>query len=318
MYFRGHTSTKADGTYELRIYPDQDTLIAVTDEQFAAKSIDIPATAEGGAGESRSRAQSRFCCFGKLTQGDDRRPVVNQTATLVQQGKGSAQLVRWSQSDKNGRYRFRVGPGAYELRMLDQNSMAIQVENEDLEFDAHVDRLPRGPLAGVVVDGAGNRVSALIVGESIGAFGHAGFTVQCKPDGTFETEKWNDKLRVIAVSAEKRLFGTREIEADATETEIVLAPAASLECRVVDADDKPLANCVMRVYRKWAGEILALDGLSDAEGKCIFPAVGPGMTWTVSASSQAAGVESVDFQVGEAKTYVVPTLKMKQTGEKEK
>ncbi len=106
--------------------------------------------------------------------------------------------------------------------------MNIEVKDEGIKRLMHVDRLPRGTLSGKVVDGAGNPVSALIVGDSIGAPTHAGFTVQCKADGTFVTEKWNDKLRVIALSTEKRLFGTREIEADAEETEIVLAPAASL------------------------------------------------------------------------------------------
>ena len=318
MYFRDHTSTKADGTYECLIYPDQDTLIAVTDEQYAAKSIDIPATAEGKLLENLDITLSRgFVVSGKLTQGEDRGPAVNETATLIQQGKNGSQLVRWSQSDKNGRYRFRVGPGSYTLDLIDGKTMAIEVVNEDLEFDSHVDRLPRGPLSGTVVDGAGDPVSALIIGESIGAPGHAGFTVQCKSDGTFATEKWNDKLRVIAVSAEKRLFGTREIEPDAEETEIVLAPAASLECSVVDENDKPIAGCVVRAYRQWAGTRLTVSERTDNEGKCSFAALGPGMTWTISASSAAAGTESIDFQIGEAKTYVVPTLRLDAAKKKE-
>ncbi len=46
------------------------------------------------------------------------------------------------------------------------------------------------------------------------------------------------------------------------------------------------------------------------EGKCSFAALGPGMTWTISATSAAGGTESIDFQIGEAKQYAVPTLKL--------
>ncbi len=312
MYFRGHTSTKADGTYEFSIYPDQATLIAVTDEQMAAESIEIPATLEGKLRENVDlKLVEGFVVSGKFTQGPDRQPARDQTATLIQQAENGAELVRWSQSDKNGRYRFRVGPGSYSLRLLEDNASMIEVKDEDIELDCHVDHLPRGPLAGKVVDSDGEPVSALIVGESIGAPTHAGFKVQCKTDGTFETEKWNDKLRVIAISAEKRLFGTREIDADAEETEIVLAPAATLECTVVNDEGEPLERCRITAHRNWAATRLAIEGLTDAEGKFTFAALGPGMTWTISASHVDAGTTSVDFEVGEAKRYDVPTLKMK-------
>ena len=318
MYFRGHTSTKADGTYEFRIYPDQATLIAVTDEHMAAESIEIPAMLEGKVRENVDmKLVKGFVVSGKFTHGPDRQPARDQTATLIQKAKNGAELVRWSQSDKNGRYRFRVGPGSYSIRLLDESTSTIEVADEDIELDSHVQRLPRGPLAGKVVDGDGAPVSAFIVGESINAGSHAGFKVQCNADGAFETEKWNDKLRVIAVSAEKRLFGTREIDADAEQTEIVLAPAASLECSVVDEEGKPLERCRITAHRNWAGTRLAIEGQTDEEGKCTFAALGPGMTWTISASRVDAGTTSVDFEVGEAKRYVVPTLKMKIAEAKE-
>ncbi len=81
----------------------------LTDEQYAAKSLDIPATVEGKLLEKMDITLDRgFVVSGKLTLGEERRPAVNQTATLVQQGENGSALVRWSQSDKIGRYRFRV------------------------------------------------------------------------------------------------------------------------------------------------------------------------------------------------------------------
>ncbi len=311
MYFRGHASTKADGTYELSIYPEQVTLVAVTDEQFAARSVVIPATVEGKVRENVDFKLNGGCVIsGKFTQGPNDQPVVNQTATLIQNDENGSQLVRWSQSDKNGRYRFRTGPGSYTLSLMDGKKTEIKVESEDLEFDCHVDRLPRGALSGKVVDGAGNPIRALIVGSSVGNVTHGELKFQTKLDGTFETEKWNDRIRLIAVSSEPRLFGTREIEADAEQTEIVLAPAAALECAVVDAEGKPVKRCRITASRSWPGATLTLEGQTDFQGKFTFPAVGPGMTWTITAEGAPGEIKPIEFQVGEAKPYIVPTLKM--------
>jgi hypothetical protein len=312
MYFRGHTSTKADGTYEISIFPDQATLIAVTDEHFASKSVELPETAEGMLLKNIDlKLNEGVLISGELTHGENRLPAVNQTATLIQQGTKGAQLVRWSRTDKGGRYQFRVGPGSYQLRLLDETQQLIEVDNRALVFDQHVDRLPRGPFTGKVVDGAGQPIKALILGESIGARGHAGFSVQGQSDGTFETEKWNDRIRLIAVSTEHKLFGTREIDADTEAIEIVLAPAASLNCKVVDDQGNSIEGCRLIARRDWAGTLLTLTGQPQPDGTYAFPALGPGMTWTIIAEHNKAGMKSIEFEIAEARTYTLPPIVLK-------
>jgi hypothetical protein len=139
-YYRGYTSTKSDGTFEMKIYPDQETIIAITDENFAAKSAEDIKLKEGAVLENVNFKLSRGCVVsGRLTQGKKKSPALKKKATLIQQGPNGGELVRWSESDKNGKYRFRVGPGDYQLRLLDGKMMPITVADEDLEFDSHSD-----------------------------------------------------------------------------------------------------------------------------------------------------------------------------------
>jgi protocatechuate 3,4-dioxygenase beta subunit len=303
-YYRGHTSTKSDGTFEMKIYPDQDTIIAITDEKFAAKSAEGINLKEGEVLEDVDFALSKgFTVSGLLTQGDKHTPVANQPATLIQQGPNGSALVRWSESDKGGRYRFRVGPGDYQLSLLDDKMMSITVSEEDLEFDSHVKRLPRGMFSGKVTDKEGKPLKAEIYGESIGAPGHAGLKFKSTVDGEFVTERWNDQIQLFAFDAANRLAVSTRIEADDDSVTLQLEPAASLAGSVRDEKGNPLKNVAITASSNALGQI-RLSTQTDAAGNFSFPAVATKMAWNVTASTQA-GSQSKDIDVRETKDYQV-------------
>ena len=303
-YYRGHTSTKSDGTFEMNIYPDQDTIIAITDEKFAAASaIDIKLK-EGAVLENIDFQLSRgFLVSGLLTKGANKSPAAKQTATLIQEGPNGSELVRWSESDKNGKYRFRVGPGNYQLRLLDDKMMPITVKDEDLEIDSHVDRLPRGTLAGKVMDAAGKPLKADIYGESIGAAGHAGLVFKSIEDGSFVTERWNDKMQLLAIDGVNRLATVEQIEADTETLTLKLHPAASISGLVNDENGKPLKNVAVSASSN-AVRGIQLSTQTDADGKFSFPALPLEMTWHVTVST-GGDSQSKDVEVQEAKEYQI-------------
>ncbi len=310
MYFRGHTSTKADGTYAINVYPDQATLIAVTDERFAAESSNFPAMKEGSVLENLDMQLSDGVLIsGEMTYGADRRPAVNETATLVQVGDKGGQLVRWSQTDKDGRYQFRVGPGKYRLSLVDNKQHTVEIDDQDMVFNCHVERLPRGPLSGKVTDEMGRPASnALIVGESINAQSHAGFRLRCDPFGVFETEKWNDRLRLIIICDEHKLFGIFELPPEAETIDLSLKPAATLEGTVVDSHGNPVAGCrVAARMENRIGEAILL-GQTDADGKFVFPAVGTGINWSVSVEPKDRPFQNVEFKAVEAMPHTLPNI----------
>ncbi|MDX1926362.1 MAG: carboxypeptidase regulatory-like domain-containing protein [Pirellulaceae bacterium] len=301
-YYRGHTSTKSDGTFELQIYPDQDTIIAITDEKFAAASATGIKLKEEAVLENVDFHLSRgFLVAGSLTQGPKNSPAAKQTATLIQQGPNGSQLVRWSESDKNGKYRFRVGPGDYQLRLLDDKMLSITVKDKDLEFDAHIDRLPRGTLSGKVTDSAGKPLKAEIYGESIGAAGHAGLVFKSTEDGTFVTERWNDKMQLLAIDVVNRLAIVVNIEAETETLALELEPAASISGIVKDENGKPLKNVAVNASSN-AVRRIQLTTQTDEAGKFSFPALPPEMNWRVTMST-AGDSQSKEVDIQEAKEY---------------
>ena len=303
-YYRGHTSTKSDGTFELKLYPDQDTIIAITDERFAAKSAENIKLKEGEVLENVDfELSTGFTVSGLFTKGESKAPAVKQTATLIQQGPNGSQLVRWSESDKNGRYQFRVGPGTYELRLLDDSMMPINVSKEDLVFNSHVVRLPRGLFTGKVTDQDGKPLKAEIRGESIGAAGHAGLVFKSTESGEFVTERWNDQMRLLAIDTVGRLAAFEQIEAETESLTFILVPAASLKGSVKDEDGNPVRGVAMTARSNALGQIY-LTTQTDADGNFSFPAVTTKMTWSVSASTEANS-QSKDVDVQEAKEFEI-------------
>lgn len=247
MYFRGHTVSREDGSYEFDCYPDQSTIIAVTDKFYAAKShMDIRLK------EGQSRENVNFVVNdgtlirGTITLGADRQPAVGDTATLIQ-SSGRTDLVRWSTTDAKGNYRFRVGPGTYELRLPNQQAVppiSVTVKDEEaLVFDGHADRKDRVNLTGSVTDESGTPLAGCTVyGESIGAPGHAGFRTTTNADGKFNSERWSDKMMVYAIHSERLLAGSVEITEDSTEVTLKLQPATSASGIVHTKDGKPIVN----------------------------------------------------------------------------
>ncbi len=85
MYFRGHTRTKEDGTYEMKIYPNQSTILAVTADEWAAVSHTGIRLEEGGIKENIDfKLTEGTIIQGVVTLGRDKKPSVGETATLIQ------------------------------------------------------------------------------------------------------------------------------------------------------------------------------------------------------------------------------------------
>jgi hypothetical protein len=135
-YFRGEQRTRADGTFEFALYPEQSYLIAVVEKDWAAASHRGLIAREG---EDRSDV---FLTLGKGTRvhgtvfDNAGSPLGGQTITVVEHGpeirdgaiqgpwpldSEVEQLVRWTETDAEGRYSIRLGPGPYEIRAAYSN-----------------------------------------------------------------------------------------------------------------------------------------------------------------------------------------------------
>ena len=262
-YFRGHTTARIDGSYEFDIYPDQNTIVAITDTNYAAKSHMDVLLKEGQSREDVDFVVSDGTLIrGTITLGKDRLPAVGDRVTLIQSADGT-DLVRWSAIDANGFYRFRVGLGTYELRLPNQEAAApimINVKDEEeVVYDGHAERRSRVNLSGIVIDASAKPVAnCKVYGESIAAPGHAGFQTTTNADGKFNSDRWSDSMLVYAIQGKKMLAGYTEISEDSTDVAVKLAPATAASGFVRRKDGQPVADVRVQLNV----------GLPRAEGQC--------------------------------------------------
>lgn len=307
-YFRGHTMTDEDGKYEIKIYPDQDTILAVTDDRYAASSTGI----ELGEGEQQQVdliLQSGTLIHGVFTVGPDDEPWQGETATLIQK-EGKSSLVRWSESDENGRYQFRVGPGAYELRLASDPPRQITVETEEeFAYNAHSERRLRETLRGKVVDSSGAVVAnAAVYGESLQVNGHAGFHTQTDEEGAFASERWTDEMLVYAVQNSEKLAGYKQISEDDREMQLVLDATATVLVSVVDDMGDAVVHrdvsVALSLRKRGPNGSIQFWTTTDGQGKCSI-AVPEGMLCNVRVKAGEKFTEPRQAVVDAIKDYPI-------------
>ncbi len=303
-YFHGHTMTVEDGTYEIRIYPDRSTILAVTENAWAAKSHTDIKLDEGQIKEHVDFIVGDGTLrHGKITIGPDAVPCVGETATLLQKF-GDTKLVRGCKTDKNGTYRFRIGPGDYSLRLPNhpwENAIALVVEDRtEIIHDGYSARKERVTLNGSTVDADGKPISnSLVYGESIAAPGHAGFRSKVDLQGQFSTERWSDHMLLYGFNNERKLAGFIEIHEDDVEVQIPLAPAATVTGRVLDTTGQPRSNVrVVLSLGRPENRSLRLSTPTNELGKYVFPAVAPGSQFDIKVytGNQSTAGEGFDVK----------------------
>ncbi len=148
QYYRGRVRTDAKGRFSAKVYPEQSYLIAVTDPTWAAKSIQGLAVHEGDVVDGLRLEIGPGTLLHGVTRAIDETPLPHHIVTVVEQGakidpnklkqysdppEGAhrEQLVRWTESDENGRYEIRLGPGEYEIGgSFDERFLPLTVAGE--------------------------------------------------------------------------------------------------------------------------------------------------------------------------------------------
>ena len=127
-------------------------------------------------------------------------------------------------------------------------------DQTEIIHDGHAPRKARDVLQGIVRranDGA-SVSQALIIGESIKAPGHAGFHSATDDAGRFQTERWLDRMFVLARDVQENQAGCVIINEDDVSCEVPVAPAATITGRVVDETGKPVSIRCARAMRHFA------------------------------------------------------------------
>ena len=330
----GRARTAADGSYAMDLPPDQSYMVCVDDDEWAARSRTGVVVRDGQLQTGVDlRLERGSVIRGRVTAGKDSRPALGLAVMLFEQGpavpKGTfkEQLAELYQSssriadtDADGRYAFRVAPGAYQLigpreREADPVSERLKVgPGQEIEKNFRLARLdqPWRIIRGVVRsnDANGSLIpGAIVVAEAIGVRSPPirGFA---DDKGHFEFPRIFGRSLIYARDSGGNLAGYATLaDDDVTEVVIVARPAAIARGRVVDSSGKPRVG--MQVYYASLLHIAFPDALAgesqsvetDEQGR--FSALGllVGAQCNLSASDPAGG-NSRDhtFDVKDTKT----------------
>ncbi len=344
----GRAWTAGDGSYAMDLLPEQSYMISVIDDEWAAKSLSCVIVREGVAQTGLDLTLERgSLVWGKVTVGPESKPAAGRGVMLTERGsdvppgqfKNQArplndEFMRVADTDENGRYAFRVGPGRYQLdgpgRPGDR-SEPIELEivaGRDVERDFHLPRddRPRRTVRGTVRanDAGGAPIAgAVMVVQPIAsrppeASGYA------DDRGRFAMPRFTGKVILYARSPAGDFAGYAVIDGDDDQDVALIArPAATARGRVVDEDGKPWASldvyavvevglpAVGRDRPPGAGQMV----LTDDDGR--FTASGLPVGTTCRFWSYAPGTNSEASHrtlVKAARPFEIPPLVIRRPG----
>jgi RNA polymerase sigma factor (sigma-70 family) len=319
--------TAADGTYKMELPPNQSYMVYVDDDEWAAPSRTGVVIREGKPHPDVDvRLQPGCLIHGRVTAGPESQPVPGVTVMLYEQGPAVPDgtlvdqpaplrdaAMRVADTDSDGRYAFRVGPGEYQLtgpgpgpvsRGPDGGdrtpSERLKVRDEqEIRKDFQLARQlrPLRFLRGVVraqkPDGR-PIAGAIVITEPIGD--------RISPTHGFADEKGRFQLYrpfgkglVYARDPMENLAGFTTVEdSDDAELAVVALPAATAGGRIVDVAGKPYKglsiNYAMDLDRAGAaGPAAGQSSTTDESGHFIAPGLLVGARCTFFANHPDGG-----------------------------
>jgi beta-lactamase regulating signal transducer with metallopeptidase domain len=256
--FRGVVRTKADGSYSMLVYPDQSYIIAVADENWAARSKTGVVVSEGAPRENLDfRLGKGTILRGKVTVDPNDKPAAKQSIGLMEQGSDivppssgarTEELSRGTETGADGRYSIRVGPGRYRIAGPGQHDgEEITVKKEKtMEKDFHLARLSgweqlKGVVRAETVDGK-PVAGAILRGMASRFDASAPFEGVTDEKGRFELKRPVVRAFLYVRNPEGTLATIVSVGEDDDTVKVVLSNAGKLLGRVLDKSGKPEAG----------------------------------------------------------------------------
>jgi protocatechuate 3,4-dioxygenase beta subunit len=272
-YFRGDARTDAEGTYWLRVDPNEVYMVGVVDRNWAAPSYVNLVLKEG---DNREHLDFRLCkgtlVHGRITVGPEKRPYKSVECegipyvSVIQCGpdteipaewscsgsscrlkpgtavKCSPRLCRWANIDAEGRYAIHLCPGKYNLRLPLQFEKAVSMvvgDQREIVRDSNTLRLPFRRFQIRTVNAAGKPVGDCQLTYFVNA------VAKTDKDGRFSRMLGREDTALYARNQQANLAGFKMVpqdDKDEVEATIEMHPAATLTGRVVDGGGRPVAD----------------------------------------------------------------------------
>jgi protocatechuate 3,4-dioxygenase beta subunit len=260
--FRGTTRSGADGTFKIRVNPNQFYMfVATLKKQVSAPESRVVLPGEP-IEEVRLTLQNATRVFGTVTVGQNNKPVAGEyiqlylepspdyyqlpkSEQLPQPPKNnkaiSPRIVLNVTTDIDGKFEFWAGPGKYYMiRIQGQNGEApkfVLADDEEFEVNLHSD-LP------ATIDFRGQVVRQLAKKRGVGEtrvefagsdFSASPFEATSDKEGRLQVKRTTCEMLLYSQSEDRLLAGIAHLDPEDNAAEILLAPTASVRGRLVDA-----------------------------------------------------------------------------------
>jgi len=218
----------------------------------------------------------------------------------------------YGRSDSNGLAKIRLAPGEYLLEGIfhpkysrKRTTDTITIEKGKIaKLTIEMGGTPK--LRGLVRDVAGNPVKGAEVKIQPMANNAEKTDAQGRFEITFDRNNWGRDdipFHIIVQAKKENLAWTQALEEEANEVDIKLAPAVTYTGRVVDTNDKAIANARITLMARFGNYGSNLDDekiKSDKDGRFELKCVPQGLKCTVSAQADGYGKEQVETESDDA------------------
>jgi protocatechuate 3,4-dioxygenase beta subunit len=329
-YFRGDARTDVDGTYWLRVDPNEVYLIGVVDKEWTAPSHVNIVLKEG---ETREHLDFRLCkgtlVHGRITVGPEKRPYKSVECegvpyvAVAQCGpeteipaewscsgsscrlkpgtavKCSSRLCRWANVDADGRYAIRLCPGNYTLRFpleFEKQVPLVVGEQTEIVRDSNTPRLPCRRFQIRTIDAAGKPVAECQLIHDVN------MVAKTDREGRLAATLGREDTALYARNQQANLAGFKMVpkdDRDEVVAAIEMRPAASLTGRVVDGGGRPVAGaqvfCNLRKLQPRAEAcFFRTKTKTDNDGKYVIAGLFPGFQGELTVSRFNAAARSYE------------------------
>jgi beta-lactamase regulating signal transducer with metallopeptidase domain len=305
-YDSNYARTAPDGTYSIAVASDHSYIVAVTDRSWAARSLTGIVLREEGATRDVPDLNliKGTLLSGRVTTGPEHEPLAGSWLSLTQQGDplpndfdsrsgGNERRHQGVETDADGRYTFRIGPGRYELLKpgyTGNESLTVDSQ-EEIVRDFHLEN-PSGVtfrhLRGQVHDlTTGRRVA--VANALLTAFGRIGRDIDGRTDasGRFDLSVFYDPEFLYARNPEGSRAALLAVKPGQGLALVHLAPAARVSGRLTDPKGKPLSAWTVWLNMRGTTESgakfqFSRQSITDERGRYAFEGLLVGMRCRLS------------------------------------
>jgi hypothetical protein len=248
--------TGPDGSYNVDVPPGGAYMLGIDDETWAAPSLKSPIVVEDQPQAGMDITLTRGSLLhGQLTEGADHHPSSGARLSLTEDGgvmpkdlreggSGRMQLARRAMTGPDGRYKFRVAPGRYQLLAPLSGTAPVEFDvkaEAEIVHDIALKNSQRAStFEGTVVEKtpAGERPVAGARVHKNGVGTTAGYALT-DARGRFQMRETPGEYVLYAL-AENGLAGFAPLNERPDGVKVFVSASTTVSGRVVDSSGKPL------------------------------------------------------------------------------